>query len=109
MALLGAGAVCVVCRGDRAAVEQAMSVAPTIHQQHGCVVCVVDVDGAGPRAAHLAASWGMLPVEYVPVMKRPAAPLAPFQVRQTMVRLAAALMGMAAGDESIDGAVGGRL
>jgi len=106
-ALRGCGAVALVCRADRASVEQAMSVARVVNTRAGCVVCVSDVDAAGPRAARTAASWGLVPVEYIPFMGDPGASFVPFRVRETMIRLAATLMGFATDETRHSVAVGG--
>jgi Mrp family chromosome partitioning ATPase len=96
-ALAGSRAVALVCRADRAAVEQAVSVAAAVRGRTACAVCAVDVDGVGPRAVRAANAWGAVPVRFLPFMKDPAAEVAPAAPRDCVIGLAAALMTFAAG------------
>jgi len=95
-ALDGARAVALVCRSDRGSLEQAVSIASAF-PDHRVVVCSIDVDAIGPKAAQVASDWGEAPVVYVPYVPNPATSVPPFPARQALIRVASLMMRLAAG------------
>lgn len=104
-AISGSQVVALVCRADRASLEQAVSVASGVSAATPCVVCAVDVTGSGWRAARVAARWGVSQVHYLPFLEAPAVGLPSFATRRALVGLAATLVrhtlagGKTAGDQ----------
>jgi len=97
-ALDGSRAVALVCRSDRGSLEQAVSIAAAFPDRR-VVVCSVDVDAIGPKAAQVANRWAEAPVVYLPYMPNPTADVPPLPTRQALIRVAALMMRFAAGAE----------
>ena len=87
--------VALVARADRFALEEALAHVEAIRTRSGRtpIVVAMVVDGVGPTASRVAASWAIAPVHHIPfdASAGTAAP-ASHAVREAYIHLAAALI-----------------